>query len=252
MLKRMYDWLRGTSQDLPSGSREALAAAWPVWNTLPAPRQIQLEGLIQKFLRSKHFEGCGGLRVTNAMKVLIAAQACFMVMEKPGELFPLCESVLVYPGPFVRQQKSVGAGGVVSEMQVTASGESWNGLWGQGTGGPVVLSWPDVLRGARGWDGRNVVIHEFAHQLDGLNGAMDGVPALADRTEQQRFHHLVHHELNALRTRLASGEPVTLHPYAATNPAELFAVGSEKYFAQKVAGVVDDSPLMRAMQHVYG
>lgn len=254
MLTWLSNWRRKKIEAEPFAAehREVLAEQWSAWNYLAPQSQSRLENLVKVFLHEKEFEGCKGLKVTDAMKVLIAAQACMLILHRPEAVFALCDTVLVYPEKFTRVMKSVGPGGMVTETDVVVSGESWNGLWSNASGGPVVLSWADVVQGARGVDGRNVVYHEFAHQLDGLNGAMDGVPALGDKAAEMDFARAMKTEFSTLRQQMARGGPLPMHPYGGTNPAEFFAVGTEKYFVMAERGEREDSNWMRQMDRVYG
>lgn len=254
MISWLNNWRRKRIEAEPfaAGHRDVLSAQWSAWDALTPDSRAKLENLVKVFVHEKEFEGCRGLKVTDAMKVLIAAQACMLILNKPGDVFPLCDTVLVYPEKFTRVQKSIGPGGLVTETDVVVSGESWNGLWGGGSGGPVVLSWADVVHGAQGIDGRNVVYHEFAHQLDGLNGAMDGVPALGDKAAEMDFAKAMGTEFSLLRQQMAKGGPLFMHPYGGTNPAEFFAVGTEKYFGMAERGQHENSNWTRNMDRVYG
>lgn len=134
--------------------------------------------------------------------------------------------MLVYPGPFVVHRERRDGLGLVSEHSRVHAGESW-------AHGQVVLSWPDVLEGAAiDDDGRNVVIHEFAHQLDQEKGHANGAPDLVDSQRYPRWSRVLGQEYGRLQERLANREATLLDPYAATDPAEFFAVCSEAFFEQ--------------------
>lgn len=209
----------------------ALAENLVVWHTLEEQQKQKLRGRIADFLANKRFEGCGGLEVTQDMKLIIAAMACMLVVNSSAKAFPLCESILVYPDKYVKMVKVPGPGGIIQEQQITASGESWTGLYGSASGGPVILSWRDVAAAAAGHSGgRNVVHHEFAHQLDALDGAMDGAPRLPSRQASQ-WQQVFSREYSLMRRDLALRVPTFINPYGATSPAEFFAVATEHYFA---------------------
>ncbi len=141
-------------------------------------------------------------------------------------VYPQLNQVLLYPAAFaVERVHDLGAG-VQMEQRQWLSGESWQQ-------GQVILSWQDVLAGARNAeDGRNVVIHEFAHQLDQANGRANGAPALGSREAHAHWAEVMQREYQALQQALARGESTLLDPYAATDAAEFFAVASESFFEQ--------------------
>ncbi len=145
----------------------------PLVRRLPADLQLQLKAHMQVFLAEKPMLGCQGLDLTDAMRIAIAAQACLLLLNRQTDYYPNLRQILVYPGPFVvNRQQPVGSG-VMQDLRQVLSGESWSQ-------GQVVLSWQDVqVDSADGNDGRNVVIHEFAHQLDQESGQANGAPTLA-------------------------------------------------------------------------
>jgi hypothetical protein len=214
------------SRPFPAAWRAILRERVPYVRLLPPDLQQQLRKHIQVFLAEKSFTGCDGLAITDEMRVTIAAQACLLLLNRPDHCFPRLHQVLVYPGPFiVNRQRSDGIGLVRDESRVL-SGESW-------AHGQVILSWPDVLEGAAVVnDGRNVAIHEFAHQLDQEKGHANGAPDLADFQRYPRWSRVLGQEYGALQERLRNDEPGVIDAYAATDPAEFFAVCSEVFFEQ--------------------
>ena len=206
---------------------------------LPADLQRQLQKHIQVFLAEKSFAGCDGLAVTDEMRVTIAAQACLLLLNRPNHYYPRLHQILVYPGPFVVERPRTNGIGLLQDERRVLTGESW-------AHGQVILSWPDVLEGAAvADDGRNVTIHEFAHQLDQEKGHANGAPDLADFQRYPRWSRVLGQEYGALQERLRNQEASLLDPYAATDPAEFFAVCSEVFFEQ---------PLRMAAEHpaLYG
>jgi Mlc titration factor MtfA (ptsG expression regulator) len=148
------------------------------------------------------------------------------MLERRSDYFPRLGQVLVYPGAFVVERVRAEPSGVLQEQRQALSGESW-------THGQVVLSWADVLEGAAVEDdGRNVVIHEFAHQLDQAKGYANGAPWLGRRDRYPDWSRVMQEEFARLQYRVAVGEPSLINPYGATNPAEFFAVVSEIFFEQ--------------------
>src|SRR5712691_2829580 len=166
-----------TSLRLPTGP---IPDAWPgivernvsLARGLSSEERERLLRLVQIFLTDKHFEGCGGLTLTEEMKVTIAAGACLLLLHLEGPCYPTLRTVLVYPHGFVPKSAGWRGTGQVVPPPVRLMGESWGD-------GVVVISWDDTVRGARNpADGENVVLHEFAHQLDAEDGITDGAPIL--------------------------------------------------------------------------
>jgi Mlc titration factor MtfA (ptsG expression regulator) len=208
----------------PAEWRAILRRRFPAHARLPFPERRELERRVQVFVAEKDFIGCAGQEIDDEVRVTIAAQACLIRLGRPGSDFPRLSSILVYPGAFVVERVRPEPSGVLQETRHSLSGESW-------TNGQVVLSWDDVLAGAANpADGRNVVIHEFAHQLDQERGRATGAPFLGHRARYPRWAAVMGGEFRRLHEALARGEPTLLSPYAATEPAEFFAVASEVFF----------------------
>ena len=192
----------------------------PLYNRLPASLKKQLQGLVNIFLDEKKFEGCGGLEITDEIKVTIAAQACILLLNRKTACFRKLRTILVYPHTYVARTKSSN-GMITIDGHSVRLGESWQN-------GPVVLAWDSVTGGTSNvTDARNVVLHEFAHQLDQEDGAADGAPVLEHRSSYITWAHVLSREYEALQRR--SGRAV-MNKYGATNPAEFFAVATETFF----------------------
>jgi Mlc titration factor MtfA (ptsG expression regulator) len=183
----------------------------------------QLREWIAVFLAEKSFEGCGGMQITDEVRVTIAGQAGIIALGFSEEYFDRLRSVLVYPGDYLVPRRAPLDGGGELEWQEVRLGETWSG-------GSVVLSWPRVVDGGRLRDGgtRSVVIHEFSHLIDMLDGEIDGVPPLdGDRggwmAEMQDCRERFERALDA-------GRFVALDDYAAEGPGEFFAVATECFF----------------------
>jgi MtfA peptidase len=223
----------------PAEWREVLRRQVPIVARLPAALQLQLKRRLLVFIADKPVIGCNGLQVTEAMRVVIAAQACLLLLNRRGEGFPNLRQVLLYPDPFVVDRVAPAAAGVLHEQRRALAGESWQQ-------GQVILSWADVQAGAAAPDdGRNVVIHEFAHQLDQESGAANGAPWLGPRERYERWSSVLGAEFARLHARLERGEPTLLGDYAASEPAEFFAVASEVFFEQPQR-LADDAPALYA------
>jgi Mlc titration factor MtfA (ptsG expression regulator) len=196
------------------------------YRLLPTADQRELQGLVQVFLAKKQFEGCGGLEMTDEIRLTIAAQACILLLHRGTDLYPMLQSILVYPTASIAPATHYQADGTVTEEAQARLGESW-------ARGAVVLSWDDVKRGAADMhDGHNVVFHEFAHQLDHEFGAAEGAPVLPRRSMYIAWARVLSHEYDRLIQDIAHHRRTLLEEYGATNPAEFFAVATEGFFEQ--------------------
>jgi Mlc titration factor MtfA (ptsG expression regulator) len=213
---------------LSAKQRAAVLRHVPYVATLSAADQRELEGHIQVFLAEKSFEGCGGLALTNEIKLTIAAQACLLLLHRETDYYPGLESILVYPSAYVARHVRRQLGSLVVEGDQVRLGESWRT-------GTVVLAWDAVKRGAsNARDGHNVVLHEFAHQLDAEDGNMNGAPDLGMRSMYSAWARALGTEYDELLERVAAHQPTDIDAYGATSPAEFFAVVTEAFFEQSV------------------
>jgi Mlc titration factor MtfA (ptsG expression regulator) len=196
----------------------------PFHARLSEAERMELQGLVNVFLAEKHFEGCGGLALTDEIKVTIAAQACLLLLHRDTDCYRRLVTILIYPSAYQAKSLESLGGGFVLEGEQVRLGEAW-------TTGVVVLSWDDVLAGASDiHDGQNVVLHEFAHQLDQEDGVADGAPILDRRSRYLAWARV----LGAEYERLRQGGTSALDTYGATNPAEFFAVATECFFEKPV------------------
>ena len=225
----MFDYFKNRrrealgGQPLSSEERALLDKNIPYLNSLSGEDRSELESLVRVFLAEKSFEGCGGLTLTDEIKLTIAGQACLLLLHRETDIYPNVDSILVYPSAY-RVPTEQYDGLVVVQEDQTRLGESWQR-------GLVVLAWDHVLSGAaQPCDGQNVVLHEFAHQLDFEDDASDGAPALATRAEYLAWARVMSREFRALCDADRAGTPIVLDRYGATNPAEFFAVATEAFF----------------------
>lgn len=196
----------------------------PFYNRLSDGDKAELRHHILIFLAEKRFEGCAGLEITDEIKVTIAAQACLLLLHRETDYYPGLSSVLVYPHAFVVQRTQRLEAGVVAEGPQVLLGESWRR-------GSVVLSWDDVKHDSADiHDGHNVVLHEFAHQIDLSGGRGDGTTVLRDRTRFLTWARVLQKDYEKLRSAVSKNQAAFLRQYAATNPAEFFAVATEYFF----------------------
>jgi MtfA peptidase len=198
-----------------------------VFYKLSARDRAELLGHVQVFLAEKRFEGCAGLAITDEVRVTIAAQACLLLLHRRTDYFPGLLTILVYPSTYMVEEKRQIAEHVWEEGNTTRLGETGRRM------GSLVLAWGAVKHGAADpSDGKNVVLHEFAHQLDYENHAADGVPELATREQQLAWSEVMRTEFASLRAADESGIPTLLDTYGATDPPEFFAVSVEAFFEQ--------------------
>ena len=195
-----------------------------VLRSLDAVQMAHLRELTTWFLHNKAINGVQGLDVTLEMRVTVAAQACLLILNLDIDYFDNWIEVILYPGAFRVNHGQTDTIGLVHHDTTVLSGEAW-------LKGPVILSWPDVERDSYDHhSGHNVVLHEFAHKLDGVDGAMNGLPPLRSGMSRQRWAADLSEAYALLQHDLASARPTCINPYAATNPAEFFAVLSEHFF----------------------
>jgi MtfA peptidase len=193
---------------------------------MAAAEQAELRALVQRFLFQKKFIGCDGLALTDEICTTIAGQACLLLMGRPSKGFPGLHTVLVYPGAFLVPRRQVDAAGVVTEERQDLLGESWGD-------GRVVLSWDHVrCAGHEVPAGQNVVLHEFAHQLDSESGSNNGAPWLGACERYRRWSEVLGRNFERLRADAWYGQYSVLDHYGANSPAEFFAVATESFFEQ--------------------
>src|SRR5437762_9843140 len=197
---------------------------------LSASDQAELLDHVQILLAEKNFEGCAGQEITDEIRVTIAVQACLLLLHRKTDYFPHLLTILVYPSTYMVDEKRHLEGPVWEEGRMARLGETGRQL------GTLVLAWDAAKSGAADpTDGKNVVLHEFAHQLDFENHAEDGTPALATREQQLSWHQVMRTEFALLRAADETGIPTLLDTYGATNPAEFFAVSTEAFFERPYA-----------------
>lgn len=219
--------------------------ALPMYARLSPEQRRQLQAHIQVFLAEKQFIGCAGLQVTVEMRVTIAAIACLLLLNGRGNYFPNLHSILLYPGAYWATETTSSDGYIVEEKRVARLGESW-------VQDQVVLSWDQVLHDRSDWqDGQNVVLHEFAHQLDQEDGKAEGVPILEQRSDYEPWAKVMTQEYQCLCQEVKRGLKTVMDQYGTTNPAEFFAVATETFF-EKPAALRQHSPaLYDLLQHYY-
>ncbi len=236
----ILSWLRRRrrrrllARPFPPAWHEYLKRNVTHYQYLSAREQARLRDDLRIFIAEKRWEGCAGLTITEEMQVTIAAQACLLVLGLEHNYFDRVLSVLVYPQGFLDPQERPGPLGVIDGHGAACIGQAWYR-------GPVILSWSDAREGARHPRlGHNVVIHEFAHQLDMLDGGINGTPPLGSAEEQARWQEIMTVEFRRLVEASQHGKATLLDQYGTTNEGEFFAVATECFF---------DLPLPLRQQH---
>lgn len=231
---------------MPTGWRALVEKNVPFFRRLPPVDQDELLGHVVVFLDEKRFEGCGGLEVTDEVRVSIAAQACVLLLHDPDpDYFTDVSTILVYPSAYVAPSLERRPDGTVVEGGGVRLGEAW-------TRGEVVLAWDHVLGGAADMrDGQNLVLHEFAHKLDQEDGAADGAPALPTRSRYVAWARVLGAEYRALQGSVEKRRRAVLGAYGATNPAEFFAVATECFFEKGAAMRRKHPELYEQLQQLY-
>jgi hypothetical protein len=231
---------------VPALWRTIVASRVPLTRRLTSSQRDRLHVKMQHLIRGCRWEGCGGLRLTEDMQVVIAAHACLLVLEQPGEPYPSLRYVLVYPGTFQPRRFSWTPSADAGNPEDPTLGESWKH-------GVVILSWDSADEGARDpADGRNVVLHEFAHQLDGSNGPFDGVPRIPNATALASWAVMLEAQYEHLVGEAEAGTEGVLDHYGATDRAEFFAVATEAFFERPVELQSERPELYEALRQYYG
>ncbi|MEH6549746.1 MAG: M90 family metallopeptidase [Pseudomonadales bacterium] len=201
-----------------------LRANIPVYQRLSEPLRQQLQGHIRQFIHDKEFIGCGGLEINSTIQLTIAAGAAMLLLNRPTTGYSSLRWIYVYPSSFVTDREQRDDSGVVSSARVGTLGESWSN-------GKLVLSWNDAEQGIHDFtDGHNVILHEFAHQLDGEQQGTNGAPVLDNPGAYKVWTKVLSGEFENLQRKASVGSATVIDKYGATNPAEFFAVATEAFF----------------------
>ena len=233
------------AQPFPMDWLGYLSANVAFYRTLSGGEQGKLCDITRILIAEKSWEGCGGLTLTEEIQVTIAAQAALLVLGFDDEYYRNVETILVYPQGFLVTTRRRGVGGMIVEQVIPYAGEA-------ALQGPVVLSWADARRGGReSGDGRNVVLHEFAHKLDMRDGAADGAPYLEDAIQIETWARVMGAEYQTLVEATQAGEPTLLDPYGATDAAEFFAVATEGFFELPRRMQAEHPELYRVLRDYY-
>jgi Mlc titration factor MtfA (ptsG expression regulator) len=219
------------ARPFPNEYSRVLRKNIPFYSKMPTHLQMQLKRRIKQFLHQKKFIGCDDFEITKEVKVTIAGKACLLILNRETDVFAKLDTILVYPSAFIVPRAHVALGGVVTHTNQTLSGESWSD-------GRVVLAWDHVLSHRTRIElGHDVVVHEFAHQLDSESGATNGTPILMNAPAYRMWSSVLEKEYLDLQRAAQFGQATLIDQYGATNPAEFFAVVTELFFyrAQEMA-----------------
>jgi Mlc titration factor MtfA (ptsG expression regulator) len=217
----LLDWFRRAKPAaIPDTVWQRTVRALPFLATLDAADRQRLKALSEAFLAEKEFTAAGGLELSDEICVAIAAQGCLPILNLGLAAYRDWVGIVVYPDEFVVPREIHDADGVVHEYDDVLSGEAWQG-------GPLLVSWHDVQMAGEGY---NVVIHEFAHKLDMLNGEADGMPALHSDLDAAEWERVFAGAYEDFCRRVDNDEETIIDPYASDDPAEFFAVLSESFF----------------------
>lgn len=241
----MLGWLkrrrraRLLAEPFPPEWRNVLERETALWRVVPRALRPKLEADLRVFAAERHWEPCGGLDLRGAMRAVIAAQACLLTLGRSVDAYDHVRSILVYPEEYRAPEVYEDEAGVVTEEIEDREGEAWER-------GIVVLSWADVRADARNVDGRNLVLHEFAHQLD-LWDFLDQTLAAPDERERRgHWREVLEAEYEALCQKDEEGRrDPALDTYGAEDAAEFFAVATESFFERP-------AHLKRHHQDLYG
>ena len=239
-----FSWLRNRrrrallAEPFPRPWLEWLSANVRHYGYLDPPRRAVVQEVVRVLVAEKYWTGGGRFAVTDEMKVTVAAQAALLVLglDEPY-YFDGVQSIILYPGRYVHPQRWNSRGVIL--------GEAWYR-------GPIVLSWKDVLAAGRNAShGRNLVLHEFAHHLDGLDGEIDGTPPLESREQLQTWYRVTEAEYLRLLGQARRDEVSLLDHYGASNRAEFFAVATECFFERPHAMRQEHGELYAVLQDFY-
>lgn len=231
------------ARPLPRQWQQWLQTDMALYRQLPGAERDRLHHTLTVLLDEVAFYGCAGLTVTDSMKVLIAAHGALLINGLSMDYYQDLRSILVYPGAYRAAVKSRD-GAVTVQTEQDRLGESWQS-------GRVILSWDSFAHEAADpTSTSNVAIHEFAHQIDQVDGAADGAPPLASGETARHWQDVFTDAWERLRHHPGHPHNV-IDPYGATNPAEFFAVVTETFFLQPHALRAQEPELYNCLSRFY-
>lgn len=206
-----------------------IAEKLPLYRRVPAQDIEELHANAHVLLHEKRFEGCGGMGITDEVRVTIATQAAALLLHRETDYFPTVASILVYPHPYWATHREMGKDGVVTEYDAVLAGEAWNR-------DVLVMAWDQVLgTSTDSHASHSIVLHEFAHALDFEDGASNGTPLMCDAELAERWAPVMEEAYEQLKKDADEGQQTVLNVYGAEKPAEFFAIAAEAFFLSPVA-----------------
>lgn len=230
-------------QPFPNDWRRYLEDSVPLYRALPAADREELHGNVQVLFAEKRFEGAGGLDVTEPMRLAVAAQASVLLLHRETDYFPKLVSIVLYPTEYDVREEVQSDDGLIEVVDESRVGESWQT-------GALVLSWEDVLADLED-ETQNVVLHEFAHQLDAEDGALNGAPILVDWELRQRWPAAMSAAFERLAAAVDRQQETVLDPYGIEDPAEFFAVATETFFLNPARLLAEEPNLYELLRDFY-
>ncbi|HMM85793.1 M90 family metallopeptidase [Azohydromonas sp.] len=239
------EWLALARRDIPDALWQRTLQRYPFLVRRSDTDVAELRRLASLFLDRKEFSGAGGFVVDDATAVAIAAQACLPVLRLGLAAYDGFVGIVVHPSQVVARREVTDEHGVVHRYDEVLAGEAMEG-------GPVMLSWADVdAAGDAEAEAYNVVIHEFAHVIDMLDGEADGMPPLHDAKAMAHWDEVLQYAYDRFCERVACGHDTVLDPYGAESPGEFFAVASEAFFVTPLAMKDEQPELYRLFVEFY-
>lgn len=224
-LQETLKWKRVNKKKLSLEQIGLIQKSLRPYTFLSEDEKLRLHKKILYFLEYKSFYAIQEFEITDEVKLLIAAQACLLIVNVDCKIYPKLYSIYISHLPFIEKENPINLN-TLMPIHVPRLGESWKD-------GPVVLAWSSIKEGMANWqDGHNVVLHEFTHQLDSYDGDMDGTPILNNEASYKKWEIFMTKEFLSLRKKLRSHQKSDIDFYGATNEAEFFAVAVEHFFSK--------------------
>jgi Mlc titration factor MtfA (ptsG expression regulator) len=228
---------------IPSNAFDTVVARLPILQGLTPDELTRLREMASLFIHDKAFSAAGGADVDDTLRLAIALQACLLTLNLTEDSYRGWSEIILYPDEFLRHREEMDEAGVVHHSRDILAGESWHG-------GPLVLSLADVTSSGQA-DGVNVVLHEFAHKLDMLNGDANGFPPLHRGMDAASWARDFSAAYENLCERVDADEDTAIDPYATTDPAEFFAVLTEVFFETPHLLHTEYPAIYRQLQQFY-
>lgn len=229
----------------PKSWQRILENEVPYYQKLPPHYRDILKQRMMIFLNEKLFEVCGGLQITERVKVIISAYACVLLLEEESDYYPDLQSILVYPDDYVAPLNEEDEAGVITTGSEARKGESW-------TMGSIILSWNDLEENIyNDKDNQNLIFHEFSHQLDQHYGLTAGITAKGKVTQRNEWNNIIASSLKDLRRKVKRKEASILDEYGATEPAEFFSVATEAFFEDSKRFSIEYTQLYKLLERFY-